>query len=106
MAQTRIVLPAKAKQGETIEIKTLIQHPMETGYRRDNMGEPIPRDIIERFLVTYNGVEILNAEMGPGVAANPFFAFSTVATESGEIVFTWVDEKGNATVERREIKVA
>lgn len=103
--QTRIVMPAKAKAGEVIEIKTLIQHPMETGYRRTDMGAPIPRDIIERFTVTWDGEEIFAAEMGPGIAANPYLAFTTTATRSGEVVFTWVDGKGVTTIERRRIEV-
>lgn len=105
MAQTRIVAPATASKGDVIEIKTLIQHIMETGHRRDNMGRPIERDIIQSLTVTYAGAEVFRAELGPGVAANPYFAFSTVATESGELVFTWTDEKGIATVEKRNLKV-
>jgi sulfur-oxidizing protein SoxZ len=46
MPITRIAVQPSAKKGEVIEIKTLIQHIMETGHRRDNMGRPIPRDII------------------------------------------------------------
>lgn len=106
MAQTRIVMPATAKRGEVVEIKTLIQHIMETGHRRDNMGRPIERDIIKTFVVTYGGAEVFRSECGPGVAANPYFAFHTVAMESGELVFTWTDEKGQATVEKRTITVA
>lgn len=79
---------------------------METGHRRDNLGGAIPRDIIHELTVTYNGVEIFRTEMFPGVAANPYFAFTTVASASGELVFTWVHEKGLTTVERRRITVA
>lgn len=106
MAQTRIVLPPAAKKGEVVEIKTLIQHIMETGHRRDNIGRPIERDIIKTLVVTYGGAEIFRAECGPGVAANPYFAFSTVATETGELVFTWTDEKGATTVEKRTLTVS
>ena len=97
MALTRISMPATAKKGEVIEIRSLVQHHMETGYRRDNDGRPIVRDIISRFVVTYNGAEIFRSELGPGIAANPFFAFSTVAVGTGDFVFTWTDEKGEAT---------
>lgn len=103
---TRIVMPASAKKGEIIEIKTLVQHVMETGFRRDDVGKPVPRDIIGSFVVTYAGAEIFKADLNPGIAANPYFAFSTIATESGELVFTWTDERGEATIERRAIRVA
>jgi sulfur-oxidizing protein SoxZ len=104
-ATTRIVLPAEAKKGAVVEIKTLIRHEMETGHRRDNFGKPIPRDIINAFVVTYAGEEVFRAELFPGIAANPYFAFTTVATETGEIVFTWTDDRGRQTIEKRTLKV-
>ncbi len=103
---TRIVMPTAAKRGEVIQIKTLIQHEMETGYRRDHRGLAIPRHILTAFVVTYNGAEIFRTDMFPGVSANPFIAFTTTATESGEIVFSWTDDRGGTTTERRQITVA
>ena len=105
MATTRIVMPDKAKKGEVIEIKTIIQHVMETGYRRDYQGVAIARDIIKRYAVTYAGAEIFVADMTQGIAANPYFAFSTVAVETGDVVFTWTDEKGESTVAAKRLTV-
>lgn len=105
MATTRIVMPDKAKKGEVIEIKTIIQHVMETGYRRDYQGVAIPRDIIKRYIVTYAGAEIFTADMTQGVAANPYFAFSTMAVETGDVVFTWTDEAGEKTVVTKKLTV-
>ena len=59
---TRIVIPATAKKGQAIEVKTIVQHPMETGYRRDHRGEVIPRDIIKRVVVTYAGHEVFTVD--------------------------------------------
>jgi sulfur-oxidizing protein SoxZ len=106
MRTARIVCPKSAKRGDIIEIKTLINHPMETGYRRDDMGQAIPRDIFKTLAVTYNGTEVFRCEMFPGTAANPFVAFTTVATESGTLEFTWTDEKGVAHVEKTQIVVS
>ncbi len=103
---TRIVLPSTAKTGEIIEIKTLVQHAMEPGYRRDNEGRAVPRDIIATLTVHYAGVEIFKCDLQPGTAANPYVAFTTVATKTGELVFTWVDERGVATRQTRTITVA
>src|SRR5215468_8471331 len=99
MPITRITVPPSAKKDEVIEIKALIQHIMETGHRRDNMGKPIPRDIINHFVVTYDDAEIFRADMFPGIAANPYFAFSTIATSTGDIVFHWTDDRGETTTE-------
>lgn len=105
MARALVSLPATVKRGEIIEIKTLIQHAMETGFRRTQLGEVIPRDIIRLFVCTYNGVEIFRAELHPAIAANPLLAFSTVATESGTIAFTWTGDKGFSVTESAKITV-
>ena len=87
MARAIVNVPSQAKRGEIIEIKTLAAHPMETGFRRTQLGELIPRDIIRRFVCTYNGAEVFRVDLHPAVAANPLIAFATVATESGTIAF-------------------
>ena len=94
MTRALINVPPKAKRGQTIEIKTLISHIMETGYRHDNMGKPIPRDIITQLICSYNGEEIFRADLYPAIAANPFVTFHTVATESGTIAFEWTGDNG------------
>jgi sulfur-oxidizing protein SoxZ len=105
MARALINVPAKAKRGEIIEIKALISHPMETGYRTGPDGALVPRDIINRFVCTYNGEEIFSADLFPAIAANPFFSFTTVATESGLIAFRWFDDQGRAQLETAKIAV-
>jgi len=105
MARVLINLPARAKRGEVIEIKTLIAHVMETGYRLGPTGVAIPRDIIQRFVCTYNGEKVFGAELYPAIAANPFIAFFTVATESGEIAFSWTDDHKETQTEVRQITV-
>jgi len=99
MARALISVPTTAKRGEVLEIKTLVQHPMETGYRRDNAGGAIPRDIIEKFVCTYNGEEVFRAELFPAMAANPFIAFTTVAAESGTMAFSWTNGAGQTKTE-------
>ena len=105
MARAVVTLPAQAKRGEIIEIKTLAAHPMETGFRRTQTGELIPRDIIRRFVCTYNGAEIFRVDLHPAMAANPLIAFSTVATESGTIAFHWVGDQGYTLTETASIRV-
>jgi sulfur-oxidizing protein SoxZ len=94
MTRMLINVPAKAKRGELIEIKTLISHIMETGFRHDENGTAIPRNIITDFVCTYNGEEIFRADLSPAIAANPFITFSTVANSSGIIAFHWVGDNG------------
>ena len=94
MASALINVPAKAKRGDIIEIKTLMSHIMETGYRRTATGELIPRNIITSFSCRYNGAEIFRADLFPAIAANPFITFFTVATESGKFDFEWIGDRG------------
>jgi sulfur-oxidizing protein SoxZ len=105
MASALINVPSRAKRGEIIEIKTLISHVMETGFRRTQVGAVIPRDIIRRFVCTYNGTEVFSADLHPAVSANPFFVFSTVATESGTLAFTWTGDNGFSVTESATITV-
>lgn len=105
MGRALINVPATAKRGEIIEIKALIAHPMETGYMTGPDGALVPRDIINRFLCTYNGEEIFSADLFPAIAANPFFSFTTIATESGIIAFRWIDDHGTAQLETAKITV-
>jgi sulfur-oxidizing protein SoxZ len=105
VTQALVNVPAKAKRGEVIEIKTLISHPMETGYRHDTNGQPIPRDIIHTFVARYNGEEVFRADLHPAIAANPFITFFTVATESGAIEFTWTQDHGDSVVQTANITV-
>lgn len=105
MASALINVPERARRGEIIEIKTLIAHPMETGYRRSQEGTRVPRDIIRLFVCTYNGAEVFRAELHPAIAANPFIVFSTVATDSGTLVFQWTGDNGFAVRESAAIVV-
>ena len=105
MPRALISIPTKAKRGDVLEIKTLVQHPMETGYRRDSTGGAIPRDILNRFVCTYNGEEVFRADLFPAIAANPFIAFTTLATESGTITFSWTTDGGETQTESVAITV-
>ena len=94
MSRAVVNMPAAARRGEVIEIRTIVSHHMETGFRRTERGATVPRDIISLFVCTYNGVEIFRAELHPAIAANPYIVFSTVATESGTLEFRWSGDNG------------
>jgi sulfur-oxidizing protein SoxZ len=89
-----INVPKKAKNGDVVEIKTLMSHVMETGYRHTSSGEVVPRDIITNFTCSFDGEEIFRADFFPATAANPFISFFTVATKSGKFDFEWIGDNG------------
>ena len=100
-----INVPAKVKRGDVIEIKTLMSHIMESGFRRTAAGEIVPRDIITSFTCRYNGTEIFRADLFPAISANPFISFFTVAKESGKLEFEWVGDNGFASTASASITV-
>jgi len=106
VATARIEVPATAQRGEIVTIRAMIAHAMETGFRRTQLGALIPRDIITRFICTYNGAEIFRTEFHPAVAANPYLSFSTIATESGTLVFHWSGDNGFTATESAAITIA
>jgi sulfur-oxidizing protein SoxZ len=79
---------------------------METGYRPDNFGRRIPKNVINTLVCRYNGAEVFRAEMGSGISANPLLQFHVRAETSGEFVFDWVDDSGERGSERAPIAVA
>jgi sulfur-oxidizing protein SoxZ len=105
MAPVVVNVPTQAKRGEVIEIKTLAAHAMENGFRRTQTGELIARDIITQVVCTYNGVEVFRAELHPAMAANPFVAFTTVATQSGTLEFKWTGDHGYSATHSAAITV-
>lgn len=105
MARALINVPATAKRGDLIAIKTLVSHLMESGFRHTTTGEHIPRDIVTSFVATYNGEEIFRADLHPAMAANPFITFNTLATETGVIRFEWTGDNGFSLIEEAKITV-
>jgi sulfur-oxidizing protein SoxZ len=105
MARALINVPKTAKRGQIIEIKTLISHIMETGFRRTETGAIIPRNILTELVCTYNGDEIFRASLYPAVSANPFITFFTIAKESGTLMFKWTGDHGFEQMESASITI-
>ena len=91
--------------GATVELRVLIGHPMETGFRMaDNGIDQIPKNIIEKIVVKLNQQEIFLAEVGTGTAANPLISFLLEVPEKGGVVTVeWFDDQGNTGRTEREM---
>jgi sulfur-oxidizing protein SoxZ len=106
LIQPRIKLSkTKAKKGDIIEVRALVQHMMESGQRRDDRGRTIPRKILNRFICTVNDGEVFSAEFEPAIAMNPYIQFCFKAVESGRVVLTWVDDDGSKIIGADNITV-
>lgn len=105
MSRALITLPAAVRRGELVQVRALLQHPMESGFRVGADGRVLPRDIVRRFACHYNGDLVIQAELFPAIAANPFVEFSVLAVDSGTLEFSWEGDHGFRHREQRPISV-
>lgn len=101
----RVKVPKTAAAGETITIKTLISHKMESGQRKGDDGNLIPRSIINRFTADFNGQNVIDVTIEPAISTNPFFEFEAVVPEAGTFNFTWYDDDGSVYEESKDIAI-
>ena len=101
----RVKAPKSAAAGETVTLKTLISHKMESGARKNKAGEAIPRSIINRFTCEFNGKNVIDVEMQPSISTNPYFEFKAVVPEAGDFKFTWYDDDGSTYEAVKSVKV-
>ena len=91
----RVKVPKTAAAGEKITIKTLISHKMESGQRKDDDGNIIPRSIINRFTCDFNGENVVDIVLEAAISTNPYLEFEAIVPEAGEFKFTWYDDDGS-----------
>ena len=106
MARALITVPQDAKRGDVVEIRALIAHPMETGFRVGADGRRVPRDILRRFTCRLDGEVVFSAELFPAISANPYLAFPLRADRAGTLSFTWEGDGGFAQTETATLTVA
>ncbi|UCH47079.1 MAG: thiosulfate oxidation carrier complex protein SoxZ [Betaproteobacteria bacterium] len=106
LGKARLRVPKKARRGDVIEIRVMVEHPMESGFRHDNVGKLVPRHIATDFYCRYNGREVFRAILHPAVSTNPYFSFYLVAQETGELVFSWADDRGGTVTETAQLTVS
>jgi sulfur-oxidizing protein SoxZ len=106
MARVLIHIPDRPKVMDIIEIKALIAHPMESGYRNNGQGLSMPRDIITDFECRFDETIIFLAKLAPAVSANPFFSFHWRVLSAGTLSFRWRGDNGFDVTEQRRLEVA
>ncbi len=106
MARALVRVPAIARRGEVMEVRVLLQHVMESGYRPGADGRVLPRDIVQRVEARFEGELVFAMDLFPAIAANPYVAFPLLATSSGALVLSFRGDNGFAHNERVTITVA
>lgn len=105
MSNARVRVPGSVKKGEVFEVKSLISHKMESGQRKDDEGNTIPRFIINEFKATYNGEVVFSADWYPAISTNPYMSFYMTAQESGDLVLSWTDDNNETVTETVQVNV-
>ena len=104
--RTLIDMPRTARRGDVLNVRVMISHPMETGYRRGSDGDLLPRDIIGEFSCSLDGKLLFGARLHPAISANPYLSFQLRAESSGELVFRWQGDRGFVHTERVQLTVS
>ena len=83
--------------GDVADVKVLMNHPMETGTRKDaKTGQLVPAHYITTVTATINGANVLNGGMSGGISKNPYLGFRVKGAKAGyKVVVNWVDNTGD-----------
>ncbi|MBV2191905.1 MAG: thiosulfate oxidation carrier complex protein SoxZ [Azonexus sp.] len=83
-------------QGDVTEVRILMQHPMETGQRKDDKGQTLPAQFIQSFTVSLNGKPIIDGQLNTSISRNPLFSFKVRGVKGGDkLAVTWADNTGD-----------
>ena len=81
-------------KGDTADVRVLMNHPMETGQRKDGVGTIIPLHFIQEVTVKLNGRTVVEGQIGQAVSRTPVFSFRVKGAKSGDTVeISWLDNK-------------
>ncbi len=91
-------------QGDTVEVKVLMAHEMESGQRKDASGALVPAHFINTVTAECNGKSVLTAHWGPSVSKNPYLAFKFKGAATGDkVTIAWVDNRGDTRTDEATI---
>ncbi len=83
-------------QGDVTEVRILMQHPMETGQRKDDKGQTLPAQFIQSFTVSLNGKPIIDGQLNTSISRNPLFSFKVRGVKGGDkLAVTRADNTGD-----------
>ena len=91
----RLIVPPLVHAGEEFQVRLLIQHPMETGFRRDVQGDVIEANLLESLSLDFEGQSVFIARSMNALTANPFLAFVVTIKQSGNFNARWRYQRGN-----------
>ena len=94
MAQALLTVPDNIRQGEIIEVRCLLGHPMESGFRAGVDGKLLPRNIVTQLRCIYAGNLVFEAQLKNAIASNPYVSFNLRVMQSGLLRVEWMGDQG------------
>jgi sulfur-oxidizing protein SoxZ len=92
-------------QGESVQVRILMSHEMETGQRKDAAGNLVPAHFIQSVVATHNGRLVFEGECGPAVSKNPYLQFQFAGGKAGDKVkVTWIDNTGETRTDEAVVR--
>ena len=86
-------------KGDTVDVRVLMVHPMETGQRKDSSGNVVPMHFIQEVAVRLNGKPVLEGQISQAVSRNPVFSFRLKGAKAGDkLEIAWLDSKGERSL--------
>jgi sulfur-oxidizing protein SoxZ len=84
------------RQGELTLIRILIDHPMETGRRKEETtGKIAPAHFITDVKIEHNGRLIVRGELSTAVSRNPYLSVRLRGGKIGDVIrASWRDNLG------------
>jgi sulfur-oxidizing protein SoxZ len=93
-----------AVHGGVTEVKVLMQHPMETGFRKDDTGAAVPAWFITEVTAKHNDRVVIQALFGTSISKNPYLAFRFKGAVPGDrVTLNWVDNHGDQRTDEATI---
>lgn len=105
MQNPRIALPRRIQKGQTFEVRTLLNHPMETGLREGSDGRLLPQNLVRSLQVQLDGQPVFETRFHSGTSANPYVRFNLNAQTSTAASFIWTDQQDRQIIEQRNLQL-
>lgn len=105
MQNPRIALPRRLQANQNAEIRTLINHPMETGLRRNSEGMLLPQNLIKSLRLTLDQQPAMETRFYTGTSANPYVRLNLKLTQSSKAAFIWQDQQGQSLIEQKDLNL-
>lgn len=105
MANTDSTIKVKSSVKKGVAtIRLLVDHPMETGMRKDKKGNLIPAKFIQELTCEHGGDTVLDAQLNGSVSTNPYVKFKFSGAKDGDsIKVSWKDNTGGSDSAEIEI---